>query len=270
METLADSIRRGDETPLSAMKLPWEEWEEDEEEIEKEEAEIEEEEEEEEEMEEEAIDDVMEHSMEHSIEHSIEHSTEDSIEHSIEDSADWTSKSSNSDILVPTPRRSRRFPSPSSSRELWITVPSLDSSTVSTFPHLDASGLSDLRSSMIRYSIRGLPRGDSKRRSVGEELPRGRRLETGRLMAAGLETLSNLAESVGSEAEATRLAASYSFLKNKYGGTGNRGNVDPRGVRTNAEKSRVRAESGENRGQIHRYRDFRRVRENADQHAAGG
>lgn len=150
-----------------------------------------------------------------SIESSMECSMECSMEDSLADSAHWTCRSSNSDILVPTPRKSRALPSPTS-RELWITAGVSTVSTVST-----------AESSMIRYSIRSvdrLSRGDSARRSPAEDSPRGVRLEAGRIIAEGLETVSDLAGKASTREEAKRMAGTYWMLANKYGGTGETGN----------------------------------------------
>lgn len=150
-----------------------------------------------------------------SIESSMECSMECSMEDSLADSAHWTCRSSNSDILVPTPRKSRALPSPTS-RELWITAGVSTVSTVST-----------AESSMIRYSIRSvdrLSRGDSARRSPAEDSPRGVRLEAGRIIAEGLETVSDLAGKASTREEAKRMAGTYWMLANQYGGTGETGN----------------------------------------------
>ena len=162
----------------------------------------------------------------HSIECSLDGSIEGSIEDSIEDSVHWTARSSNSDILVPTPRKSRNLPSPTS-RELWITAGPLDGTVVSTVSTVESSNLSDLRSSRIRYSIRSvdrLSRGDSARRSPVEESPRGERLDVGRIIAEGLATLSDLAGNASTSEEAKRMATTYWLLANKYGGTVETGN----------------------------------------------
>lgn len=152
---------------------------------------------------------------------SIESSMECSMEDSLADSAHWTCRSSNSDILVPTPRKSRALPSPTS-RELWITAGPCDGAGVST-----VSTVSTAESSMIRYSIRSvdrLSRGDSARRSPAEDSPRGVRLEAGRIIAEGLETVSDLAGKASTREEAKRMAGTYWMLANQYGGTGETGN----------------------------------------------
>ena len=161
-----------------------------------------------------------------SIESSMECSMECSMEDSLADSAHWTCRSSNSDILVPTPRKSRALPSPTS-RELWITAGPCDGAGVSTVSTAESPSLSDLRASMIRYSIRSvdrLSRGDSARRSPAEDSPRGVRLEAGRIIAEGLETVSDLAGKASTREEAKRMAGTYWMLANQYGGTGETGN----------------------------------------------
>ena len=155
-----------------------------------------------------------------------------------ESSTPLTYRSNTSDIRHSSNQiRSRASLSPST-REVWVSTPTVDSGCISALMPSDSFNIGDLQSSVIRYSVRSLNRSNRRvgpSRTHNEEF---NTLETVsqseikfdpsltkgaiKLIDDGLSNLSLLIQSASTVEDVHKIINSYYLLKNKYGGIARR------------------------------------------------